>query len=165
MQVERGDYRVSDDRALLDFEMIHDFLRQSYWSPGIPRALVEQAAAHSTPFGLYHRAGPDRYEQVGYMRILSDFAAFAYLMDVFVLEAFRGRGLAQWMVRTAMADASFQDVRSWLLVTRDAHGLYRRLGFSEVDPGRYMRRAITPAWLVQTDETGDGPHDQIAKDG
>jgi GNAT superfamily N-acetyltransferase len=148
MRAERGDYWVSNDRALLDFGVIHDFMRQSYWSPGIPRALVEQAAAHSTPFGLYRRTGPDRHEQIGYMRILSDFTALAYLMDVFVLETFRGQGLGRWMVQTAMADAAFQDVRSWMLVTRDAHELYRRLGFSEVDPGRYMRRAVTPGWLV-----------------
>jgi ribosomal protein S18 acetylase RimI-like enzyme len=156
MQVERGDYVLSDDRARLDFDMIHDFLRRSYWSPGIPRSLVEQAAAHSTPFGLYRRAGPDQHEQIGYMRVLSDFAAFAYLMDVFVLETFRGQGLARWMVQAAMADASFQDVRSWMLVTRDAHGLYRRLGFSEVDPGRYMRRTVTPGWLAQIDDVPPG---------
>ncbi len=159
MQSERGDYMVSDDRALLDFGIIHDFLRRSYWSPGIPRTLVEQAAAHSTPFGLYRR-GPDRTEQVGYMRVLSDFAAFAYLMDGSVLEAFRGQGLARWMVQSVMADALFQDVRSWMLVTRDAHDLYRTLGFNEVDPGRYMRRATTPGWLSHTD---DGPDDNARR--
>jgi GNAT superfamily N-acetyltransferase len=147
-QTAAGDYRVSDDRSLLDFDTIHEFLARSYWSPGIPRSVVERAAAHSTPFGLYHIADPDRCRQVGYVRVLSDFSAFAYLMDVFILEPFRGLGLGQWMVDAAMADERFGDVRTWLLITRDAHGLYRKLGFSEVEPGRYMRRNFVPDWLA-----------------
>jgi molybdopterin-guanine dinucleotide biosynthesis protein A len=143
-------YCVSADPALLDFDVIHAFLRGSYWSTGIPRALVEQAASHSTPFGLYRRTAATRPEQIGYLRVLSDTVSFAYLMDVFVLEAFRGQGLARLLVQTAMADARFQEVRTWLLATRDAHGLYRKLGFNEVEPGRYMRRSFLPGWMEGT---------------
>ncbi len=143
----RGDTLVSNDPALLDFDVIHAFLTQSYWSPGIPRALVERAAANSCPIGLYRRAG-EQWQQIGYTRIVTDAATFGYIADVFVLDGYRGQGLARWMVDAAVTHPDWRDVRTWLLTTRDAHEVYRRVGFTEVDPGRFMRKAIPPDWLV-----------------
>ncbi len=99
MHAVRDGYLVSDDRSLLDFAVIHGFLTRSYWSPGIPRETVERAARHSLPVGLYRSAASNQQRQIGYMRLLTDFSVFAYVLDVFVLEDFRGQGLARWMVQ------------------------------------------------------------------
>ncbi len=136
MQVVRDACLVSDDRSLLDFDVIHGFLRDAYWAPGIPRETVEQAARHSQPFGLYLTDEAGGRRQIGYMRLLTDFAAIGYLLDVFVLEGFRGQGLARWMAQTVLAEPAFASVRTWMLATKDAHGLYRALGFTETEPGR-----------------------------
>ena len=148
MRAIRDDYLISDDRALLDFDVIHGFLATAYWSPGVPRETVERAARHSQPFGLYRAEGSDRLHQIGYLRVLSDRAAIGYLMDVFVLEAFRGQGLARWMVETVLDEPDFAEVRTWVLATKDAHEFYRRYGFSEVEPGRLMTRRIVQPWQM-----------------
>ncbi len=151
MQAIRGDFLLSSDPELLDFDVVHGFLSQAYWSAGIPRALVEQAAKHSRPYGLYHCPGVNARRQAGYMRLITDFTATAYVSDVFVLEEFRGRGLAKWMVGTVLADPLMREVRSWMLGTRDAHELYRQFGFGGLDdPRRFMRRAVPPSWRVES---------------
>jgi hypothetical protein len=100
MEWRRGEYSISTDRERIDFQTVHAFLSRSCWSPGIPRELVERAARHSLTFGVYHEPteGPGR--QVGYAQVLTDYVAFAYLMDVFVLEEHRGQGLARWLMET-----------------------------------------------------------------
>ena len=118
------DYEISADPARLDLGAIHAFLSRSYWSPCIPREIVERAAAHSLCFGLYHRDA-----QVGFARVVTDRATFGYLADVYVLEAHRGQGLAKDLVRTVLAHPELQGLRRFLLATRDAHGLYRPFGF------------------------------------
>jgi len=148
MHVVRDAYLVSDDRALLDFDVIHGFLKDAYWAPGVPREVVERAAGHSHTVGLYLSDGADRLRQIGYMRVLTDYASIGYLLDVFVLEAFRGQGLARWMVETVLAEPCFAEIRTWVLTTKDAHELYRRLGFAEAEPGRYMTRRIAQPWQV-----------------
>ncbi len=115
---------VSDDPARLDFDVVHGYLTRSYWSPGIAREAVERAARHSLPFGLY-----DGGRQVGYARVVTDRTTFAYLADVFVLEAHRGRGLGVFLVESVLAHPDLQGLRRWLLATRDAHTLYARSGF------------------------------------
>ena len=100
---------------------------------GLPRDVLERALAHSLVFGLYGPAG-----QVGFARIVTDHATFAYLADVFVLEAFRGRGLGKWLVEVAVTLPELQGLRRWLLATADAHELYRRFGFTDAAPGRLM---------------------------
>jgi GNAT superfamily N-acetyltransferase len=143
----RGRYVISTDRSLLDFETIHAFLATSYWSPGIPRKVVEDAAHHALPFGVYTDA--DASLQVGYARILTDYAAMAYVLDVFILEAYRRQGLARWLMEVMLAHPDLQQVRTWLLVTRDAHGLYEKLGFTQVkDSHGYMRRSVPAAWMT-----------------
>lgn len=129
-------YRLSLDPADLQFDVIHGYLAQSYWSPGIPRDLVEKAARHSLVAGVY---GPDG-AQVGFARLVTDRATFGYLADVFVLEAHRGKGLSTAMVRALMDLPEVQGFRRLMLATRDAHGVYEKLGWSRVeDPGPFMQ--------------------------
>ncbi|HYM80712.1 MAG TPA: GNAT family N-acetyltransferase [Candidatus Limnocylindria bacterium] len=133
---ERGDYRVSTDPKRLDLDVIHGYLATSYWAPDITRGSVEKAIAHSISFGLYCLD-----HQIGFARVISDRATFAYLADVFVLESHRGRGLAQWMVECALAHPDLGGLRNWLLATRDAHELYRRCGYHPLThPERWMQR-------------------------
>jgi GNAT superfamily N-acetyltransferase len=146
MRVVRDAYLVSDDRALLDFDVIHGFLKDAYWAPGVPRETVERAARHSHPFGLYLTEDADRRRQIGYMRVLTDYASIGYLLDVFVLEAFRGQGLARWMVDAVLAEPCFAEIRTWVLSTRDAHAFYRRYGFSETQAGDHMTRRVVQPW-------------------
>jgi GNAT superfamily N-acetyltransferase len=124
----RDDYLVSSDPARLDVEAIHAFLTTSYWSPGIPKDVIERAIRASLCFGLYYKE-----EQIGFARVVTDEATFAYLCDVYVLEAHRGRGLGRWMMEIVMAHPSLQGLRRFHLVTRDAHGLYTKLGFKSLE--------------------------------
>jgi len=134
LESTRGEYVVSTDRRRLDLERIHDFLRASYWSPGIPRHVVERAIDNSLCFGVYRGM-----EQVGFARVVTDKATFAYLADVFILDGHRRRGLATWLVEVIRSHPDLQGLRRFLLATRDAHALYRRCGFTEVVcPGRLM---------------------------
>jgi GNAT superfamily N-acetyltransferase len=135
----RKPYFISTAPERLDLDVIHGFLSHSYWATGRSRARVEASIAHSLPIGLYHQPGDPRAEQVGFARVVTDQTTFAYLADVFVLEAHRGRGLGVWLVETALGLPECEGVR-WLLATRDAHELYRKFGFRETPPGRVMRR-------------------------
>ncbi len=136
----RGEHVLSDDRAQLDLDAIHAMLARSYWSPGIARETVRRGIEGSLPVGLYRAE-----RQVGFARAITDGARFAYLCDVFLLEEERGRGLGRWMVETLMGHPAVRDVSTWLLATRDAHGVYAPLGFTPLpEPERYMvRRART----------------------
>jgi GNAT superfamily N-acetyltransferase len=149
MHILRDAYLVSDDRARLDFDVIHGFLKDAYWAPGVPRAVVEHAARQSRPFGLYLTEDGARPRQIGYMRVLTDEASIGHLLDVFVLERFRGQGLARWMVGAVLAEPSFAAIRTWILGTKDAHEVYRRFGFSEAEPGRYMTRRVVQPWQAE----------------
>lgn len=124
MQWEQGDYTVTTARDRLDLDVIHDFLVSSYWSTGVPRSVVEQALEYSLPFGLYHGE-----RQVGLARVITDYATFAYIADVFVIEEYRGRGLSKWLMRCVVEHPVLQGLRRWVLFTRDAHGLYEKVGF------------------------------------
>ena len=121
----RDSFTVSTDPARLDVDAIHAFLTSCYWSTGIPRATVARAIAHSVCFGLYAPDGA----QVGFTRVVTDRATFAYLCDVYVLDAHRGHGLGEWLVGFALAEPALQGLRRFLLATRDAHGLYEKFGF------------------------------------
>ena len=128
------DYVVSTDPRRLDVDAIHAFLARAYWSSGIPRGTVERAIAHSLCFGLYHGAA-----QVGLARVVTDKATFAYLADVYVLEEHRGRGLSKRLMDAVVAHEDLQGLRRFMLATRDAHGLYRQFGFTELAmPSRLM---------------------------
>lgn len=125
IEFERDGYIVSTDKGRLDITAIHAYLTRSYWSPGIPKAVVERAIAGSLCFGLFS----DKCEQVDFARMITDNATFAYLADVYVLEEHRGKGLAKWMIETILAHPSLRGLRRILLATRDAHGLYAQFDF------------------------------------
>ncbi|MDR5762736.1 GNAT family N-acetyltransferase [Caballeronia sp. LZ035] len=137
MQWTRDDYRVSTDIESFDFDVIHRYLsEEAYWSPGIAREKVERAARHSLAFGLFLRD-----VQIGYARMITDTATFAYLADVFVLPAHRGAGLGVWLIDCVMAHPDLQGLRRMMLVTSDAHRLYARHGFAaSAHPERIMEK-------------------------
>jgi ribosomal protein S18 acetylase RimI-like enzyme len=128
-------YLISSDPALLNLGVIHGFLAQeSYWAKAIPKPLVERMIQNSLCWGVYHRAA-----QVGFARVISDKATFAYLADVFILPEHRGRGLSKALVATVMEHPDFQGLRRWMLVTADAQGLYEQFGFKALlRPERQM---------------------------
>jgi GNAT superfamily N-acetyltransferase len=131
----RDDFVVSTDRTRLDIDVIHGFLSNCYWAKGIPRETVARSLEHSLCFGVYDGSGA----QVGFARVVSDFATVAYLGDVFVLETHRGRGLSKFMMECIMAHPALQGLRRWILLTRDAHGLYQQFGFTPLKSAdRYM---------------------------
>lgn len=131
----KGDYSISTDRDRLDVTVIHDFLcHQSHWGRGIPIEVVQRSIDHSLNFGLYHH---DR--QIGYARLITDYATIAYLGDVFVLPEYRGRGLSVWLMETVMSYPELQGLRRWVLLTSDAHSLYEKTGWKRVPkPELYM---------------------------
>jgi GNAT superfamily N-acetyltransferase len=135
VEYRSGDFLVSTDRARLDLDVIHDFLTNCYWAKGIPREVVLRSIEHALCFGIYDANGA----QAGFARVISDFATIAYVGDVFVLETHRGRGLGKWLMQCIMQHPSLQNLRRWILTTRDSHGLYAQVGFTPVKmPERYM---------------------------
>jgi uncharacterized damage-inducible protein DinB/GNAT superfamily N-acetyltransferase len=131
----RGDLLVSTDPALLDLPLIHDFLsNRSYWAAGRPLEVVRRSLDKSLCFGLY-----EGRRQVGLARVVTDRATFAWLCDVFVVEAYRGRGLSKWLIECVLGQPALQGLRRFLLATRDAHGLYGRFGFAPLaEPARFL---------------------------
>lgn len=120
-------YVISSDPALLNLEVIHGLIAQSYWAKGIPKPLVERMVQNSLCWGVYHRG-----TQIGFARVISDKATFAYLCDVFIATEHRGRGLSKALVATILAHLDLQGLRRWMLITADAQGLYEQFGFKVV---------------------------------
>jgi GNAT superfamily N-acetyltransferase len=140
-----GDAVVSDDPARLDLDVIHGFLSRTYWAAGIPRETLERSIAGSLAFGAYLPAAGGGERQVGFARVITDRATFAYLADVFVLEEERGRGLAVLPMEAIQSHPDLQGLRRWVLVTRDAHGLYSQFGFAPLAaPEHWMERRLDP---------------------
>ena len=129
-------YTITTDKRQLDLNAIHAFLSQTYWSAGVPMAVVERAIENSLAFGVFKGS-----EQVGFARVVTDKATFAYLADVYVLEAHRGKGLSKRLLEEIHAHEELQGLRRFLLATKDAHGLYAQFGFKELaNPSRMMER-------------------------
>jgi GNAT superfamily N-acetyltransferase len=140
-------YLVSDDPVRLDVSAIHAYLTRSYWAAGIPREIVERAVRGSLCVGLYTAGG----EQVGFVRVVTDYATFAWLCDVYVLEPHRGRGLSKAMMRAVLSHPKLQTVRRLTLATRDAHGLYAQFGFKPVaKPESQMEKRQPQPWQQPT---------------
>lgn len=138
-----GEFQISTDKDRLQIDVIHEFLsRESYWAR---ERLIDQtrtAIANSICFGLFYL---DR--QIGFARVISDKATFAYIGDVFVIDEFRGRGLSKWLMETIIGHPELQGLRRWVLATRDAHGLYGQFGFADLEyPDRWMERAALKAY-------------------
>ncbi len=133
---QRGEYLISTDRSRLNVELVQEFLKLSYWASGIPGEIVRRSIENSLVFGVYRGE-----EQVGFARVVTDYATFAYLADVFVLEPHRGQGLGKWMMDVVFSHPELQGLRRWMLATRDAHELYRKYGFAELeDPRIFMEK-------------------------
>ncbi|MEC5218461.1 GNAT superfamily N-acetyltransferase [Actimicrobium sp. GrIS 1.19] len=131
---KRDAYELSSDQHRIDVAVVHAFLAQSYWSPGIPHAIVARAIANSLCFGVYCDG-----QQVGFARVITDKATFAYLSDVFILEPHRGKGLSKWLVEFILQHEALQGLRRFMLVTKDAHSLYEGFGFAApANPPRVM---------------------------
>lgn len=142
----REDYLISTDKQLLDLSVIHAFLTESYWAAGIPLEIVERSIEHSLAFGLYHRA-----RQIGFARVVTDYATFAYLADVFILEEFRGQKLGEWLIESVMSHTELQGLRRWMLATRDAHKLYRKSGFEDLKRPASIMEKTNPTIYTKTD--------------
>lgn len=129
-----SNFSISTDKSQLDLEMIDNFLKTSYWAKDIPKSIVEKSIAHSLCFGVYQKE-----QQIGFARVISDYATFAYLADVFILESYRGQGLGKWLIQSILTHSELQNLRKFLLGTWDAHELYRQFGFNSLNrPERYM---------------------------
>jgi len=133
-EYHKGEFTVSTDRARIKLDVVHGFLTECYWAKGISRDVVARSIENSLCFGVYAEG-----KQVGFARVISDFATFAYIGDVFVLESFRGRGLGKWLMECIIKHPRLQGLRRWSLVTRDGHGLYSQFGFEPLKkPRNYM---------------------------
>lgn len=131
----KNEFIISTDKLKLDVGLIHNYLaNESYWAKNIPLGIVKKSITGSFCFGLYHNR-----VQIGFARVVTDHATFAYLADVFILDGYRGKGLGKWLIEEIMNHADLQGLRRWLLATRDAHGLYAQFGFMPLDkPERIM---------------------------
>ena len=135
LDVHRNGYTISTDQQKLDLPLIQEFLStESYWAKGRPMETVRRSISNSLAFGVYHGR-----QQVGFARVVTDYATFAWLADVFILPQWRGNGLSKWLLETILSHSQLQGFRRWILATKDAHELYRRFGFREIPhPERFM---------------------------
>lgn len=143
MRVERETFSIDTDKTRLDIALIQSFLtNDSYWAQDRTIEQTKAAIENSICFGLY-----DGASQIGFARVVSDQATFAYVGDVFVIDGFRGRGLSKWLMETILQHTDLQGLRRWVLATRDAHGLYKQFGFKELKhPDRWMERPAPNAY-------------------
>ena len=141
---------VSTDPTRLDVDVIHGFLSQSYWAAGVPRETVERSIRHSICFGAFEEG-----RQVGFARVISDRATYAYVSDVFVLPSHRGRSIGKRLMACITSHPELQDLRLWTLFTRDAHGLYRQYGFQDARyPDRLMEKRQARAYRESQGRNG-----------
>lgn len=126
--LQKDEYSISNDQSQLDIDAIHNFLStKAYWSLNIPKEKVEVSIKNSLCFGLYENS-----KQIGFARVITDFSTIAYLGDVYILEEHRGKGLSKWLMETIMSFPELQGLRRWILLTGDAHKLYRKYGWTDL---------------------------------
>lgn len=143
-QWRRDGLTVSTDPARLDIDMLYAFLSTCYWAQGIPRAVCVRSIIKTESFSEYE--GP---RQVGFARVVTDYATVGYMGDVFILEPWRGRGLSRFLMDSIMAHPELQGFRRWMLLTHDAHGPYSRYGFTELNaPERWMEKWVKDVYGV-----------------
>lgn len=144
VELQVGEYIISTDKTQLDLEVIYAYLVDCYWAKGIPVEVVVRSIANSLCFGIYLGK-----TQVGFSRVITDYATFMYLADVFVLEPHRGKGLSVAMMDMMVNHPDLQGIRTWTLLTKDAHGLYEKFDFhNHVDPTRFMIRNVPYPYAV-----------------
>jgi predicted GNAT family N-acyltransferase len=143
MEWQSGEFTISTDRSRLQIKRIHKFLsEESYWATERTLEQTEKAIKNSLPFGVYKGVN-----QIGFARVVTDYATFAYLGDVFILEEFRGQYLSKWLMETVLAHPDLQNFRRWILATRDAHTLYAKFGFTALKfPERWMEKTAPNAY-------------------
>lgn len=130
----KGKYLISTDRSKLEIKVIHDYLTNSYWAKNRTLKTSKLSVKNSLCFGLYFKN-----KQIGFARVITDYATFAYLADVFILEDYRGKGLSKWMMKIILEYKELENIRRWFLATRDAHGLYEKFGFHALkEPEKLM---------------------------
>jgi GNAT superfamily N-acetyltransferase len=152
LELQRDDYRISTDPDRLDLDAIHAYLERSYWAEQIPKEIVARSLRGSLCFGLYHEPPLGSQRQVGFARVISDRATFAYLCDVYVLEEHRGQGFSKWLMEAVQSHPELQGLRRFLLGTRDAHGLYTQFGFTPLtNPDTFLE--IRRPGLYKTQRT------------
>ncbi len=127
MEWQKDEFIITTDNSKMDIALIQDFLSKTYWAEKIPVSVVERSVAGALCFGIFHNE-----RQVGFARVITDKATFGYLADVFVIESYRGKGLSKWLMGVIINHPDLQGFRRFLLATRDAHGLYRQFGFTEL---------------------------------
>lgn len=133
----KREYTISTDRSKLNISIIHNYIsNESYWGKSRSLEVVKKSIENSLPFGVYYKN-----EMIGFARVLTDFATFAWVADVFILTKHRSKGLSKWLMETILSHPELQGFRRWVLATKDAHELYRRFGFRELNkPERWMER-------------------------
>ncbi len=138
-EYSQGEFVISTDPSRLDLRWIHGYLtNEAYWAKGIQFEVFLKSVTNSRCYGVYHGSA-----QVGFGRVISDFATLAYLADVFIAEKYRGQGLGKWLVGSIMTDPELRNLRRWMLLTLDAHGLYEQYGFeSVIHPENVMEKVF-----------------------
>lgn len=158
-EVVQDNYCISTDRNKLDIDVIYNYIAfESYWARGIPKEVVERSIANSICFGLYKDG-----VQIGFARVVSDKATFAYLADVFVLPAHRGKGLSKWLMETIHAHPELQNLRRWWLGTKDAHGLYEQFGWTRINDDvakRFMQKHNPDVYSTANSTVGQNNKEQ-----
>ena len=135
IEIHRDKFTISTDPARLDLDVICGFLKRAYWANTRPRERTERAIKNSLVFGVY-----ESDKQIGVARVVSDYSIFAYLCDVFIHEDYRAHGLGKWLIESILRHPELKDMRRWVLVTKDAHGLYKQFGFTSIeDPEHWMQ--------------------------
>lgn len=141
LELHRDQFTISTDPARLDIDAIVDMLSRAYWAIGRPRERTERAIRNSLVFGVY-----DGERQIGVARVVTDYSIFAYLCDVFIHEEYRAAGLGKWLIQAIMDHPDLAGMRRWVLVTNDAHGLYRQYGFTSLDDPEEWMQNFKPVW-------------------
>jgi len=155
MNIQGTDYLLSDDKNNLQLNVIHGYLTNSYWSQGISRKLIERGIANSLCFGLYlnvEKNSQSSMQQIGFARVTTDKASFAYLADVFILPTYEKLGLGTALMNFVMQHSDLQGLRRFMLCTRDAHGLYKKFGFTEVESPQMMMQIAKPGLYLSTSD-------------
>ncbi len=148
MEFKKGDFKISNDKKLLQIDRIHSFLKTTYWSPEIPKNIIEKSIENSECYGVYDTKSN---LQIGFARWITDYATFAWLSDVYIEEEYRGQGLSKWLVSIMMERPEMKIIRRVALMTKDAHKLYEKFGFAATStPQYYMEIKDSDIYLNMT---------------
>ena len=139
LETHRDTFTISTDLSRLDVDAITDMLSRAYWAQGRTCEMIARYLQHSLTFGLY-----DGFRQIGLARVVSDYTTFAWLCDVFIHEDYRGHGLGKWLMETVHSHPDLQNLRRWMLATKDAHGLYKQFGWVPLEPPK--------SWMMKFNE-------------